>query len=321
MPLPDDTREFIPGHVFRDGDETTKYWIKDGKVFWRHYPIRGADVASFRFYLSGFAKDRKHCYNQNSRMKIANPSAFRTLNYAYATDDEFVWVMGGMINECDAKTFVVCDDGYRCIGIGARLPYGFGKDSKRVFFFGYEGKAKWVRKANATSFVSFNDGFFGKDEQSAFWGTSAISKSKAIHWKRIGGPFSKDDSRIFFANASIDEADYDSFEVVWADGIPLAKDNRRFFRDRTVVDEAEFREVLRNAKLEFDNRWLTSTVIDLSKAIRDELAFERLPILADALMDAGCDDLSILERCRFHERNRLGCWVVDLIFAKNSNYL
>jgi hypothetical protein len=45
-------------------------------------------------------------------------------------------------------------------------------------------------------------------------------------------------------------------------------------------------------------RWLTSTVVDLASAIAAERAFDRLPILADALMDAGCDNEQMLAACR-----------------------
>ncbi len=38
-----------------------------------------------------------------------------------------------------------------------------------------------------------------------------------------------------------------------------------------------------------DPRWQSSTVVDLARNIYDERVFERMPILADALMDAGCD--------------------------------
>jgi hypothetical protein len=60
--------------------------------------------------------------------------------------------------------------------------------------------------------------------------------------------------------------------------------------------------------------WLTSTVIALANGIYEEKAFDRMPILADALEDAGCDDAAILNHCRepngVHTR---GCWVVDLL--------
>jgi hypothetical protein len=64
--------------------------------------------------------------------------------------------------------------------------------------------------------------------------------------------------------------------------------------------------------------WRTSTVLALAQAIYTDRAFDRLPILADALEDAGCDNADILNHCRQpspteHVR---GCWVVDLILGK-----
>ena len=66
-------------------------------------------------------------------------------------------------------------------------------------------------------------------------------------------------------------------------------------------------------------RWLTANVVDLAQTIRDELAFDRLGILSDALMDAGCDDKLIFERCREGKLLKLGSYVVDLILFKNSS--
>jgi hypothetical protein len=65
-----------------------------------------------------------------------------------------------------------------------------------------------------------------------------------------------------------------------------------------------------------DPRWLTSTVVDLAQAIYDERAFDRMPILADALMDAGCDNEEIIAHCRKPGPHVRGCWVVDLILGK-----
>ena len=42
----------------------------------------------------------------------------------------------------------------------------------------------------------------------------------------------------------------------------------------------------------------------------------RLPILADALEDAGCTDQAILDHCRGAGPHVRGCWVVDLILGK-----
>ncbi|QJX00196.1 hypothetical protein FTUN_7820 [Frigoriglobus tundricola] len=62
--------------------------------------------------------------------------------------------------------------------------------------------------------------------------------------------------------------------------------------------------------------WLTPTVLELVKGIYDEKAFDRLPILADALQDAGCDNDDILNHCRQPGEHVKGCWVVDLVLGK-----
>jgi hypothetical protein len=63
--------------------------------------------------------------------------------------------------------------------------------------------------------------------------------------------------------------------------------------------------------------WLTSTVLTLAVGIYAERAFDRLPILADALQDAGCDRADVLDHCRGPGPHVRGCWVVDLVFGKS----
>jgi hypothetical protein len=62
--------------------------------------------------------------------------------------------------------------------------------------------------------------------------------------------------------------------------------------------------------------WNGSALPRLAQAIYDERAFDRLPILADALEDAGCTDPAILDHCRGPGPHVRGCWVVDLILGK-----
>jgi hypothetical protein len=42
----------------------------------------------------------------------------------------------------------------------------------------------------------------------------------------------------------------------------------------------------------------------------------RLAILADALIDAGCDDAELIQHCRSAGPHVRGCWAVDLILGK-----
>lgn len=65
--------------------------------------------------------------------------------------------------------------------------------------------------------------------------------------------------------------------------------------------------------------WLTSTVLSLAEGIYADRAFDRLPILADALQDAGCDNADVLSHCRFDGPHVRGCWVVDQVLGKNQS--
>jgi hypothetical protein len=62
--------------------------------------------------------------------------------------------------------------------------------------------------------------------------------------------------------------------------------------------------------------WREGTVVELAQVIYDECAFDRLPILADALEDAGCTEEDIPNHCRQHVEHVRGCWVVDLLLGK-----
>jgi hypothetical protein len=62
--------------------------------------------------------------------------------------------------------------------------------------------------------------------------------------------------------------------------------------------------------------WNGGTVVRLAQTIYDERAFNRLPILADALEDAGCSEVAILAHCRGSGTHCLGCWVIDAILGK-----
>jgi hypothetical protein len=62
--------------------------------------------------------------------------------------------------------------------------------------------------------------------------------------------------------------------------------------------------------------WLTSTVVALARGIDAEDAFDRLPILADALQDAGCADEEVLAHCRAGGPHAHGCVVVDLLLGR-----
>jgi hypothetical protein len=89
--------------------------------------------------------------------------------------------------------------------------------------------------------------------------------------------------------------------------------------------------------LAVDSSWLTPTVVALAGGIYDRRAFDGLPVLGDALEEAGCTNPDILAHCRrarrrgpgrlFHgrrlahtdqpEEHARGYWVVDLVLGKS----
>jgi hypothetical protein len=65
-----------------------------------------------------------------------------------------------------------------------------------------------------------------------------------------------------------------------------------------------------------DPAWRTPTVVALAGQMYESRDFTAMPILADALQDAGCDNEDVLDHCRGPGPHVRGCWVVDLVLGK-----
>jgi hypothetical protein len=92
---------------------------------------------------------------------------------------------------------------------------------------------------------------------------------------------------------------------------------RRELRAQCHLLRDLFGSVFRSQR--FNPAWLVSNdalVRRLAETIYAERAFDRLPILADALEDAGCDNADLLAHCRSGGEHVRGCWAVDLILGK-----
>jgi hypothetical protein len=81
---------------------------------------------------------------------------------------------------------------------------------------------------------------------------------------------------------------------------------------RDIFGPLPFREV------HLDLGWLTPSVLSIARRAYDERDFTALPVLADALADAGCDNEDLLRHCRepglAHCR---GCWIIDLLLGRS----
>lgn len=80
------------------------------------------------------------------------------------------------------------------------------------------------------------------------------------------------------------------------------------------LDEAE--KII--AAFTIDPAWLQhndSAALRLAQEIRDKESFDVLPILADALEEAGCPNTEILTHCRAPGKHKHCCWVVELLLG------
>jgi hypothetical protein len=112
----------------------------------------------------------------------------------------------------------------------------------------------------------------------------------------------------------------DELQAEWDRAMQFAKGIwQHVAAERVPYECLAYREVFGNPfrNVTIDNPWCTSnTVLSLAQAIYDERAFDRVPVLADALEDAGCDSWNILNHCRQPGEHVRGCWVVDLLLIK-----
>ena len=67
---------------------------------------------------------------------------------------------------------------------------------------------------------------------------------------------------------------------------------------------ATYRHARGPVGLVFDLEWRTSTAVSMARGIREDRAFDRFPILADALQDAGCENLELI----LHLQTDAGEW-------------
>jgi hypothetical protein len=69
-----------------------------------------------------------------------------------------------------------------------------------------------------------------------------------------------------------------------------------------------------------DPAWLTfngGAARSLAQSVHDSGRLDRLPLLADALEDAGCADADLLGHLRSPGPHVRGCWAVDLVLGKS----
>lgn len=80
---------------------------------------------------------------------------------------------------------------------------------------------------------------------------------------------------------------------------------------------AQIRCVIPYQPVKRSRHWRTTTVVALATSLYDSCDFSAMPLLADALQDASCENEQMLAHCRGSGPHVRGCWVVDLLLQKH----
>ena len=63
--------------------------------------------------------------------------------------------------------------------------------------------------------------------------------------------------------------------------------------------------------------WRGGLLVSMARRIYDSRDFTDMPVLADALEEAGCRDADVLGHCRSDGEHVRGCWAIDLLLGKS----
>jgi hypothetical protein len=102
-------------------------------------------------------------------------------------------------------------------------------------------------------------------------------------------------------------------EFLRREGLVRAEQRSHCSLLRDLVGPLAFRSVTINPAW---LRWNYGTVLSIARRIYEERAFYDMPILADALEDAGCTDAELLDHLRSAGEHVTGCWAVDLVLGR-----
>ena len=148
------------------------------------------------------------------------------------------------------------------------------------------------------------------------WKRLTESVSEAMAYDALARSGSRDLERI---DALCAQMGFDS--VRW----PREEDAVRLlpeYVDTLKVEQSNQANLLRDIfgnpfrPVAFSPSWRTDTAVAIARQMYESRDFSAMPILADAIQDAGCDSEDMLTHCRGDGPHVRGCWVVDLVLGK-----
>jgi hypothetical protein len=185
-----------------------------------------------------------------------------------------------------------------CIEEGERLADGKPFDGRDHLLWSYD------RRLRSESI------FTAGPQSSEYWALASVNLPLGDH--RLLA------SNLYFGGAAhraIVGYGQQRFDPDWRD-----EESYRYLSDQEAEEQLKLaRDIFGNPfrPLAFNPAWQTLSAINLAQTMYDARDFAAMPVLADALEDAGCAVPNVLAHCRDPKGGHVrGCWVVDLVLGK-----
>jgi hypothetical protein len=156
---------------------------------------------------------------------------------------------------------------------------------------------------------AFADGLATKED------LSRVVAEIGLLWRNDDEPF-RPYPRTCFLTEVLAAPDNDR---AWVEDLDAFAIDLEVFDDPEWLKSVEYvHEIFGNPfrPITFSPSWRTDTALSLARTMYDSRDFSAMPILADALQDAGCESDAILNHCRGPGPHVRGCWVVDRVLGK-----
>jgi hypothetical protein len=153
----------------------------------------------------------------------------------------------------------------------------------------------------------------------------AVRRALTAVRRELGEEFGPDEAKHSVVNAldcATAKTPYDALGAAQKAQYAFAAASRPEFSAACAMEEQEqlalARDIFGNPfrPIAFDYSRRTADALGVARAAYEDRASDRLPLLADALMDAGCTEEQVIAHCRGPGPHVRGCWVLDLVLGK-----
>ena len=192
------------------------YSIDKGKVYYESKILKGANPKTAELIGFSLLKDDKNVYYMGEKIKDLKIKNFEKLGQNYWKNENKIYYRDKKIENADIMSFKVLNanyakdknnvyDGNESIGRGIKDPKTFEFLPNGIIYGTLYGKDKYNVYYIENKMINCFDTYY------SIYGVNGINKDKA---EVLNDWFIKDDKNIYFKGEILEDADYNTFEVL-----------------------------------------------------------------------------------------------------------